>query len=96
MSIETTKNDSISALAEQLWKQAGQPAGRDLEFWLQAETQLLAGTANRPQGAVEAPATPVLGARAAASAFTNRAPNAVRLARQEGKGSPKKGGSRGR
>ena len=25
----------------QLWRAAGQPTGRDLEFWLQAEVELL-------------------------------------------------------
>jgi hypothetical protein len=40
----------ISCLAFQLWEKAGCPEGRDLEFWLGAETQLLA--AQKP-GAVK-------------------------------------------
>jgi hypothetical protein len=32
----------ISSLAFQLWKRAGCPEGRDLEFWLTAETGRLA------------------------------------------------------
>jgi hypothetical protein len=34
--------NEISHLAFQLWEKAGRPAGRDLEFWLGAEKQLLA------------------------------------------------------
>ena len=34
--------DGISCLAFQLWEKAGRPEGRDLEFWLGAETHLLA------------------------------------------------------
>lgn len=30
----------ISARAYVLWEQAGRPHGRDIEFWVQAETQL--------------------------------------------------------
>ena len=34
--------DGIACLAFQLWEKAGCPEGRDLEFWLEAETHLLA------------------------------------------------------
>jgi hypothetical protein len=30
----------IAARAYTLWEQAGRPAGRDMEYWLQAESQL--------------------------------------------------------
>lgn len=30
-------NDAIERLAHTLWEKAGQPEGRDLEFWLVAE-----------------------------------------------------------
>ncbi|MBR0695568.1 DUF2934 domain-containing protein [Bradyrhizobium lablabi] len=30
----------IKARAHELWEQHGRPAGRDLEFWLQAEREL--------------------------------------------------------
>jgi hypothetical protein len=33
-------HDEISAQARQRWEQAGQPVGRDEEFWLQAEREL--------------------------------------------------------
>ena len=39
--------NEISCLAFQLWENAGRPEGRDLEFWLGAETQLLAS--RRPE-----------------------------------------------
>ena len=32
----------ISARARELWEQNGCPAGRDLEFWLQAESEIKA------------------------------------------------------
>ncbi|WP_338832246.1 DUF2934 domain-containing protein [Bradyrhizobium sp. 27S5] len=32
--------DEIRARARQLWQEAGRPAGRDLDFWLQAERDL--------------------------------------------------------
>jgi hypothetical protein len=32
--------EEIRARARELWEQHGRPAGRDLEFWLQAERQL--------------------------------------------------------
>ena len=31
----------IRARARELWEQCGKPTGRDLEFWLQAERELL-------------------------------------------------------
>lgn len=34
--------NSIRERAQWLWKQAGSPEGRDLEFWLEAEQSLIA------------------------------------------------------
>ncbi|QIG97299.1 MULTISPECIES: DUF2934 domain-containing protein [unclassified Bradyrhizobium] len=34
------EQDEIRARARQLWQEAGRPAGRDLDFWLQAERDL--------------------------------------------------------
>lgn len=41
---ETTRtaHEQIAQLARRYWEQAGQPTGRDLEFWLQAEEELRA------------------------------------------------------
>lgn len=39
----TLTHDDISARARQLWENAGQPTGRDEEFWLQAERELQNG-----------------------------------------------------
>jgi len=33
-------NEVVRARARELWETNGQPAGRDLEFWLQAEREL--------------------------------------------------------
>jgi Protein of unknown function (DUF2934) len=35
-------NDEIKARARELWEQNGCPADRDLEFWLQAESEIKA------------------------------------------------------
>jgi hypothetical protein len=35
-------HDEIAQLASQRWELAGHPIGRDAEFWLQAEAELLA------------------------------------------------------
>jgi hypothetical protein len=32
--------DAIRNRARELWEQSGRPAGRDLEFWLQAESEI--------------------------------------------------------
>jgi hypothetical protein len=40
-SVGVTESE-IGAVAYRLWEQAGHPAGRDLQFWLDAESQLRA------------------------------------------------------
>jgi hypothetical protein len=47
MSIERKDNSAVSARAYALWEQAGRPAERDLEFWLQAEKQVGSPHGNR-------------------------------------------------
>lgn len=37
MSTENIRHDEVAIRARILWEQAGQPQGRDLEFWLAAE-----------------------------------------------------------
>ena len=62
MSVKTTTNkdnqgqnqrkvsrDEVAQRAYQLWVAAGQPFGRDLEYWLQAEAELLAARHCRPK-----------------------------------------------
>ena len=34
------RRDEVARKTVQLWKAAGRPKGRDLEFWLQAEVEL--------------------------------------------------------
>jgi hypothetical protein len=36
----TPTHEEIAARARTIWEQAGQPDGRDTEFWLQAEREL--------------------------------------------------------
>jgi hypothetical protein len=31
---------AISARAKEIWEQSGRPSGRDLDFWLQAESEI--------------------------------------------------------
>jgi hypothetical protein len=38
------EHDQIAARAYQLWEERGRPAGRDLEFWLEAEAEAHRGT----------------------------------------------------
>ena len=38
---DETKMDEIQGIAYQLWEEAGQPEGRDKEFWEQAQKQVL-------------------------------------------------------
>ena len=47
--------DEVAQRAYQLWQAAGRSIGRDLEYWLQAEAELLAATHCRPMkvGAAE-------------------------------------------
>ncbi len=55
MSVERTQNQQVTDRAYHLWDQAGRPEGRDLDFWLQAEAEVLATetpkTEFRPSGA---------------------------------------------
>ena len=44
--IELRRSDVVCR-ALRLWKTAGRPAGRDLEFWLQAEVELLSERAQK-------------------------------------------------
>jgi hypothetical protein len=34
-------HDEIARRAEDIWNRSGRPSGRDVEFWLQAERELL-------------------------------------------------------
>lgn len=51
----TQPHEKIAALARQLWELDGQQPGRDLEYWLKAEQQIMAdpkspkASANHPE-----------------------------------------------
>jgi hypothetical protein len=51
--------DEIAARAHQIWRAEGEPAGRDVEHWLQAERELTAETqaASLPQKKRSIPAS---------------------------------------
>jgi hypothetical protein len=42
---KTVNNSEIAVVAYHMWEAAGQPASRDLQFWLDAETQVAAAKA---------------------------------------------------
>ena len=48
--------DDIARLAQQIWEREGRQAGRDLEYWLQAERELL-GRRNLPSPTRPRPGT---------------------------------------
>ena len=60
------KHDEIAALAHQIWEKNGRPAGRDVQFWLQAEQALLSSIKAPPP--TQAPAARVPGSTAKKSA----------------------------
>jgi hypothetical protein len=64
---------NVSRVAYQLWENAGRPAGRDLEFWLEAEARVRA-TSERASVAQKAEVAPVV-------AVAEKAPRASRPAR---------------
>jgi len=64
--------ETIAALARQIWEDEGRPAGRDLDHWVRAEQQLRANRANQANQVDQAlqsnraagnARTPALGAR---------------------------------
>jgi len=68
---------NVSRVAYQLWENAGRPAGRDLEFWLEAETRVRASAqqASVPRNVEVAPVVTV----------AEKAPRATRPARNGAK-----------
>lgn len=44
-SLETDLHDAIATLARHRWEEDGCPAGRDLDYWLAAEREVLSRTA---------------------------------------------------
>ena len=45
------RRGQVRSRAYELWEQAGRPAGRELEFWLEAERQLVAEREERNSAA---------------------------------------------
>ena len=55
--MENDLEDRIRARAYALWQGAGQPDGRDMEFWLEARTQLVGDASpEAASGSASAPA----------------------------------------
>jgi hypothetical protein len=55
------RSDAIAHLAQALWEKEGRPKGRDLEFWLQAESHLKStgiGQADGAEPALDSPPSP--------------------------------------
>ncbi len=54
-------NSAVNDLAYRLWEEAGKPEGRDMDFWIQAETALAkpkAAAKAKPAAKAEAPKAP--------------------------------------
>jgi len=96
MSIEQTKQDDVATLAYRLWERAGQPTGRDIEFWLQAEVQVRDQITNRSPSSENAARIPALPAKGASRAAVGRAQDAGREKRQPVQHALNKGGVRSR
>ena len=43
-SIPQAGHEQIAQLAKEIWEREGRQSGRDLDYWLQAEHELLAGS----------------------------------------------------
>jgi hypothetical protein len=69
-------HDEVAQRAYQLWQAAGQPIGRDAEYWLQAEAELI--VAKRRGCSVEANASPESPKRESTQAFVSAGPQARR------------------
>ena len=54
----TSSDEAVRLLAYQLWNASGQPEGGELNFWLDAETQLRTGITDEKQPVAQMPETP--------------------------------------
>jgi hypothetical protein len=82
--------EAVAALAHQLWEKNGRPAGRDVEFWLQAERSVLSAAKPPPQAAVPAAAPANIAAPESASAAAKTSyPKAKRPNAKAAKGAAK-------
>jgi Protein of unknown function (DUF2934) len=77
MKTNSPTHEEIARRAQEIWQQSGNPGGRDTDIWLEAERQLMAGTADSDSGssAHESPRT------------TSESKGAVRLADKESENS---------
>ncbi len=57
----TVDQGAIAQTAKGLWEKAGCPSGRDLEFWLSAESQLRGATQAKPQTSAANQGKPAMG-----------------------------------
>ena len=55
---QTVSHDEIAMVARKIWQEEGCQKGRDLEYWLKAERQILAST---PRGQNQVANAPVKG-----------------------------------
>lgn len=77
----TARKDAISKAAYYYWLKAGKPAGRDQEFWIQAEKDMTAAEAAQKKAATTAvPTKPAAPAPVAAKPATFVAPVATKPA----------------
>jgi hypothetical protein len=86
MSTDIASNNEIANRAYLLWEQASRPQGRDLEFWLQAENDILAAPHSRnaeiDSGSVDHVAREVRGRLSTREAIRPRAKQLQKIARK--------------
>jgi hypothetical protein len=80
-----SNREAIAALAQQIWEKNGRPAGRDVEFWLQAERSVRSTV--KPPAQAAAPVVSSMPAAQSSAAATTSIPKAKKPAAKAAKGS---------
>jgi DUF2934 family protein len=61
--MERPRQDEIAHLARQIWEWEGRQSGRDMEYWLRAERQLLTRRNEEARASADSGASPTGSAR---------------------------------
>ena len=75
---ETDSNPTLATAAYFLWQKAGQPAGHDQKFWLQAEAQLRKTAAPKAAPQTNGASKPVVISRPALATKPSAPPPALK------------------
>ena len=91
MSIEQTHRQEVSDRARLLWERAGKPEGRDQEFWLHAEGEVLGAERKKLEPPIRVEVTSSLDAGAQANQPLRRAPRPKEGPARQNRGTPRAG-----